>query len=109
MAAVVDEALLSEIKNFLDITWEDAAGDEKLSGIIFRGMKRINELCGTEFDYSAGSEDAAAKDLLINYVMYARADALNDFMDNYGAEINRLQLIQEAKAYAEKETEQGTV
>lgn len=99
----VSKELLAEVKNFLDITWEDSAGDTKLSGMILRGMKRINELCGTEFDYSSNTDDATAKELLLNYVMYARANALDEFMENYAQDINRLQLIQEVDRYGATE------
>lgn len=112
MSVEVNSELLAEIKNFLDITWEDEAGDKKLSGIILRGMKKINELCGTEFDYSTDTDDSSAKELLINYVMYARAGAIEDFMKNYAPEINRLQLLQEVinfGAAEQKKAKQGTV
>lgn len=94
----VSSELLSEVKNFLDITWNDDAGDEKLSGIVLRGMLRINEICGTEFDFSENG-NALAKDLLLNYVIYARSNALDEFMKNYQAEFNYLQLTQEALNY----------
>lgn len=106
----VSKELLAEIKNDIDITWEDAAGDEKLSGCILRGMNRINDLCGTQFDYSPKTGDSQAKDLLLNYVIYARAGALDDFMKNYQADINALQIAQEVKRYAQQQAEEsGTV
>ena len=110
MGKLIDDALLKEVKNFIDQTWDDDAGDEKLSGIIFRGMNRINKLCGKEFDYSTASKDSEAKDLLLNYVMYARADALDDWEKNYAANFNMLQLIQEVNNYVEStQAEQGIV
>ena len=99
----VSKELLAEIKNDIDITWEDAAGDEKLSGCILRGMN-------TQFDYSPETGDSQAKDLLLNYVIYARAGALDDFMKNYQADINALQIAQEVKRYAQQQAEEsGTV
>ena len=48
--------------------------------------------------------------LLISYVMYALAGALDDWQKNYSQDINRLQLIQEVKTYADREAgKQGTV
>lgn len=108
MSSSVDDKLLSEVKNYLDITWDDEAGDKKITGFIDRGIKRINELCGHEFNYSEGTDDAAAKELLLNYVMYARSDALDDFFKNYAIDINRLQLASEVTYYAEK-TKSGTL
>lgn len=33
--------LLEAAKNYLDMTWADDAGDEKLSGILARGMSLL--------------------------------------------------------------------
>jgi hypothetical protein len=103
----VSDKLLEDIKNNIDRTWKDDAADKKLSGIILRGCNRINDICGCEFDYE---QENTAKELLISYVMYALAGALDDWQKNYSQDINRLQLIQEVKAYADREaSEQGTV
>ena len=42
--------LLEAVKNYLDITWDDPEGDEKLSGIIARGMQYLNKVAGAELD-----------------------------------------------------------
>ena len=98
----VSDKLLEDIKNNIDRTWSDDAADKKLSGIILRGCNRINE-----FDYE---EENSAKELLINYVMYALAGAIDDWQRNYAQDINRLQLLQEVKAYVTGQTgEQGVV
>ena len=41
MADDKDKTLLAEVKNYLDITWEDALGEQKLMGIVQRGMAAI--------------------------------------------------------------------
>ena len=46
--------LLEAVRNYLDITWVDYAGDVKLTGIIERGMKCLNNVAGEELDYSEG-------------------------------------------------------
>ena len=33
--------LLEEVRNYLDITWDDPKGDEKLRGMIKRGMASL--------------------------------------------------------------------
>ena len=45
-------ALLDEVKNYLDITWSDDAGDLKISGIISRGQKYLNSMTGVTLDYT---------------------------------------------------------
>lgn len=93
------DGLLEAARNYLDITWEDAAGDEKLSGILARGMRYIDTLAGAAQDYSA--EDAP-RALLLDYVRYVRADALDEFQVNYLHELLALR-IREEIAYFEAE------
>jgi len=88
--------LLTALKNYLDITWEDEAGDLKLSGLLARGMKYLNKTAGAELDYSV--EDKP-RELLFDYVRYARSDALNEFQTNYLHELLTLQMSQEVADY----------
>lgn len=88
--------LFTAVKNYLDITWDDPAGDEKLSGIIERGIKYINKVAGSEMDYSI--EDKP-RELLLDYCRYARSNALNEFQTNYLHELLSLQISKEVEAY----------
>ncbi len=90
--------LLEAVKNYLDITWDDPAGDEKLSGIIARGIKYINSVAGAELDYTV--EDKP-RELLFEYCRYVRSNALDEFAINYQHELLSLQIAQEVKDYAE--------
>lgn len=90
--------LLQAVRNYLDITWEDDTGDEKLSGIIARGIKYINNVAGAELDYSV--EDRP-RELLFDYCRYVRSNALEDFQENYLPELLSLQIFEEVKAYQE--------
>ena len=94
--------LLADVKNYLDITWEDEAGDLKLSGIISRGVKYINNVAGAGLDYSI--EDKP-RELLYDYCRYVRSNALEMFQQNYLHELLSLQIAQEVKSYA---ANQGT-
>lgn len=89
------EGLLEAVRNYLDITWEDPAGDEKLSGIIARGMKYLNKAAGAELDYSV--EDKP-RELLMDYCRYARSNALDEFQGNYLHELLSLQIETAVKA-----------
>ena len=82
-------ALLDEVKNYLDITWETTAGeDEKLSGIIERGKAYLSGKIG-RCDFESETEE---KELLMNYCMYIRSGRMSDFIRNYRAEIIALQI-----------------
>ena len=46
MADDKDNKLLNEIKNYLEITWDDSLGDEKMRGMVKRGMAAISGKIG---------------------------------------------------------------
>lgn len=92
-----EKKLLSEIKNYLDITWDDSLGDEKMLGMIKRGMAAINGKIGA-CDFCGETQEKA---LLFDYVMYARAGEIPQFWQNYRSEILSLQIARKVEAYAE--------
>lgn len=96
------EGLLGAVKNYLDITWTDSAGDEKLSGIIARGIKYIDGVAGVVCDYTV--EDKP-RELLFDYCRYVRSNALNEFQNNYLHELLTLQMTQEVAAYESETTD----
>ena len=93
-------ALIEAVKNHLDITWEDSAGDEKLLGIISRGIRYIENAAGATLDFV--SEDKP-KELLLEYARYVRAEALEEFQTAFLPELLTLQIIEEVRAYVERE------
>lgn len=95
------EGLLDDVKNYLDITWDDADGDNKLTGIIARGMKYIDGIAGSEMDYTL--EDKS-RELLFDYCRYVRSNALEEFQKNYLHELLTLQIIQEVAYYEANNT-----
>ena len=95
---VLPTGLLEAVRSYLDITWDDPAGDEKLTGIIARGMKYLNWTAGGELDYS---EEDKPRELLMDYCRYVRSNALDEFQINYLHELLFLQIAQEIKAHKE--------
>lgn len=92
----VQDTLLAAARNYLDITWEDTAGDTKLSGILLRGMTFINNKAGAAQDYWG---ETAAKALLLDYVRYAMANALQDFPNDFTSELLSLRIMSEVAIY----------
>lgn len=90
------DGLLEAVRNYLDITWVDNAGDVKLTGIIERGMKYLNAVAGEELDYS---EEDKPRELLLDYCRYVRSNALNEFQDHYLPELLSLQNQKEVERY----------
>lgn len=99
------QGLLDSVKNYLDITWSDVQTEQKLTGIIERGMKYIDSVSGATNDYTI--EDKP-KELLLDYCRYVRSNALSEFQNNYLAELLTLQLKQEVADY-EAEIANSTV
>lgn len=90
------DGLLDAVKNYLDITWVDSASDEKLTGIVARGMKYIDGIAGTSLDYLT---DDKPKELLFEYCRYVWSDGFAEFQSNYLHELLSLQQIEQVKAY----------
>lgn len=92
----ISKTLLSDVKNYLDITWEDETTNKKIEGIIQRGMKYLDNVAGTVLNYEI--EDKP-KELLLDYCRYVRSNALSEFQNNYLHELLTLQIIQEVASY----------
>ena len=93
--------LLNAVRNYLDITWADDAGDEKLSGIVARGMKYLDGVAGETLDYM--TEDKP-RELLMDYCRYVRSNALDEFQQNYLPELLTLQNQKEVARYVAEQT-----
>lgn len=96
MADDKDKTILNDIKNYLDITWDESQGDKKLEGIIKRGMAAISGKIGECNFYEETQERA----LLFDYVMYARAGEIPQFWMNYREDILSLQIARKVDDYA---------
>lgn len=96
MADDRDKILLNDVKNYLDITWEDSLGDQKIMGIVQRGMAAIKGKIGECNFYEETQERA----LLFDYVMYARAGEIPQFWENYREEFISLQIARKVDTYA---------
>lgn len=96
MADDKDETLLNDVKNYLDITWEDSLGNQKIMGMVQRGMAAIKGKIGECNFYEETQERA----LLFDYVMYARAGEIPQFWENYREEFISLQIARKVDTYA---------
>lgn len=102
MAAVTEDQeqkILKEVKNYLDRTWDDDAEDEKLLGMIRRGMAAISGKVG-ECDFLGETQEKA---LLFQLVMYETAGELVQFWKNYREDIIGLQIDKKVDEYAKSE------
>lgn len=70
------EGLLADVKVWLQISWEDG----RLPGMIASGISYLDHKAGKALDYT---EDGQPRTLLMEYVRYARDNALDVFENNY--------------------------
>ena len=80
---------LAEVKNYLQITWNDEQNDRRLKGILERGKARLQEIAGAPLDFDT---EGSAKALLLDYCRYANSQALEVFEQNFRAELLSLNL-----------------
>lgn len=92
------EGLLADIKGYLHITWQDADTDKNLTGMINRGMARLQEIAGVPLDFTA--EDLP-RSLLFDYCRYANSHALEMFEKNFAAELMSLHIRGQVQASTE--------
>ena len=76
----VPPALLADVKNHLNITWDDEATDEKVCGLIASGSAYLDLKIGGSPDYEA---DGMPRTLLLEWVRYAWSEALDVFEANF--------------------------
>lgn len=94
------DQLLTAVRNYLDITYEDAETDQKLIGIIKRGENYIDDAAGTAQDYE---KEGAARALLFDYCRYARNNVLELFSVNFQAELIALRMGVQTSEYAKQQ------
>ena len=87
--------LLEAVKNYLDITWVDPVGDKKLTGIISRGMARLQDIAGVSLDFEL---EESPKTLLLDYCRYANSQALEMFEKNFASELMSLHIDSQVNA-----------
>lgn len=93
--------LLNDVKNHLDITWDDEATDLKVRGFIASGMVYLDGKAGGGQDYQA---DGIARTLLMEYCRYLRDSALDVFENNYRSMILSMRHERVVREYAVEST-----
>ncbi len=92
--------LLEDVKNYLDITYEDPDGDMKLCGIIQRGEAYLDKVAGKTQDYE---KEGLPRALLLNYCRYARNNVIELFKENFQSELVTLRMGVQADEFAEEQ------
>lgn len=93
------DKLLEDLKDCLNITWDEDETNRKLKTIINDSIKTMNYKLGAEIDYSSSGQE---HNLFINYCMYVYNNCSNEFDNNYLNELYQVRQKYEVMNY-EKE------
>lgn len=98
--------LLSAVKGYLNITWDDQSTNDNLKRYLKSGEAYLNyKVFGGNSKQIDFTNDEIAKQLLFDYVRYANNYSLELFEQNFGNEVFNLQLREGVKDFARDDEE----
>lgn len=100
----VPPELLAAAENYLNITWNDQATDDKVCGLIASGTTYLDLKGGGVLDYEA---DGMPQTLLLEYVRYGYSSALDVFETNYMNQILTMRHERLVEKYAAENAVSG--
>lgn len=100
----VPSELLAAAENYLNITWNDQATDDKVCGLIASGTTYLDLKGGGVLDYEA---DGMPRTLLLEYVRYGYSSALDVFETNYMNQILTMRHERLVEKYAAENAVSG--
>lgn len=93
--------LLPDIKNYLHITWQDEDTDKNLTGMIKRGMARLQNIAGVPLDFT---KEDLPRQLLFDYCRYVNSFDLEYFEQNFQSELLTLNINSQVAAMESDES-----
>lgn len=103
-AVTVTPALRAYVEIMLGVTWQDDRTDQQYEGWIGNGMAYLNDKLGGPGDYDS---PGVCRELLVEYVRYARDAALDVFENNYLARILAMQNGRRVSAFVASAEQTG--
>lgn len=76
---------LSELKNYLCVTWEEPETDKRLTDILARGKNILSSYAGVKLEFD--DPDSAECQLLLDLCRYIYNEAFEEFKINFSAEL----------------------
>jgi len=95
--------ILPDLKQYLNIAFDDADTDAALIGMLDRGQVALDDYAGREQDYE---KEGQARQLLFDYCRYARSHAIEMFPINFQRDL--ISLRERAEVEAALETAGGS-
>ena len=100
----IPAALLADVKNYLNITWNDLATDERIRGLIASATADLDDYAGEKLDYMS---DGLPRTLMMDHVRYARDEALDVFENDYRTQLVRLRNRRRVTGHVESTEQTG--
>lgn len=91
--------MLEDLKEYLNITYEDPVTDRTLEGALERGKSILDDYAGAALDY----EEGLPRQLLFDYCRYARSHAAEMFETNFRHDLISLREMTEVRRYADQD------
>ncbi|MCM1026520.1 MAG: hypothetical protein NC432_08775 [Roseburia sp.] len=91
--------MLEELKDYLNITYDDPVTDRVLQGALERGKTVLNDYAGAELDYK---EAGLPRQLLFDYCRYVRSHAAEMFEVNFRHDLISLRERTEVRKLADQ-------
>lgn len=76
-----------DVRNYLDITFDDSATDEKLRDVCIRAESYLSKKAGTGLEFSKNMENQYLLQLLFDCIRYIWSSGLADFETNYADDL----------------------
>lgn len=86
--------MLDELKQNLQITWDDEETNKKLERSLSSGKEYLNYIAGVEIDFD---NSPFAENLLLEYGRYSYNNAVEYFETNFQKELTHLQIMSVVK------------
>ncbi len=95
-----------ELKNYLQITWDDEETDKRLSGILKRATALLNKYAGVEIDFDKNEDE---RQLLFDCCRYIYNNALANFEKDFSGDLISLRVQYAVEGYLNEQAEVSDV
>lgn len=97
---MIDSDITEAVKRKLNVTWDDADTEARVSDVIGIVSPALAHAIGEDTSYVFSADNGEELGLLVNACFYEFSNALDDFWTNYATEVQRCRIKHEVAAHA---------
>lgn len=98
--------MLDDLKNYLQITWEDEETNKRVSGILSRATALLNKYAGVEIDFDKNEDE---RQLLFDCCRYIYNNSLAHFEKDFSGDLISLRAQYAVEGYLNDQAEVSDV